>query len=295
MKNPIKVAQISDLHFSKISFNFKNIFSKSFLGNINLLFSRKKNFSQKPLKNLSYLLKTLDIQYLVICGDITSTSSIEEFEMASSYIKTLKENGINCIILPGNHDIYTKSAEKQKIFFKYFNNDLESKNKKYNLKDDDLEVFDLNENFSIIAINTALATTLISSRGLFKNELFIKLEKLFQNKEIQSKTILLTSHFPYTNKISIRKNLKNRKLLQNFLKNHQNIKLFLHGHIHEQKIEHDIENMMPICIDSGSCSHTKEGSFNLLELNEKELDVTFFKWNNFDMLWQSHSRNKYFL
>ncbi|KKL46931.1 hypothetical protein LCGC14_2340670 [marine sediment metagenome] len=87
-----KIAQISDLHFSKFSFKLKDIFSKRFIGMINLLVNRKKSYVSLHLKKLPEVFSTLNLDYVFISGDLTSTSLPKEFEKAKTYFQFFIES-----------------------------------------------------------------------------------------------------------------------------------------------------------------------------------------------------------
>ena len=75
-----KIAHISDLHISRITYNISQFFSKRFVGNFNLLLKRKKNFKEEILKELYEIFEKEKIDCIIVSGDLSSTSLKREFE-----------------------------------------------------------------------------------------------------------------------------------------------------------------------------------------------------------------------
>ena len=275
----MKIAHISDLHLSKISYDLRQFFSKRWLGNLNILISRKKKHKEKQLWELLKIWKDLEIDALIVTGDITSTSYEKEFLKAKFFFEKVSEICPKIYFLPGNHDHYTKKAHKEKIFYQYFENKKEKKDypgKEYALKKDHIEIHPLKPHLWLILLDTALATSLLSSRGCFsktlERNLISALKKIPEND-----SVIIANHFPFTKESNIRKTLLRKEFLKKIIEKHPNIRLYLQGHTHRQKILDLREQNLPLILDSGSSSHYKIGSWNLIEINEK-ITVTVYKW-----------------
>lgn len=275
----IRIAHISDLHLWKITFSLSQFLSKRWLGNLNLIFFRKKRFSKEQIFLLPDLFQRLKINYVIVTGDISSTSMDEEFIFGKTIFNELKKRGIKPLFLPGNHDCYTKKAQRQKTFYKYFQNDLGKSEgeQKYNLKEDGIEAHRLFGKWWVIAIDCALATHLVSSRGLFSEDLEKKLLDLL-NIIPKDQSIIIANHFPFRMTKSPRKALKRASNLKKIIKAYPNVKLFLHGHTHHHSIC-DLRNKgLPIVLDSGSAAHNQIGKWNLLELDSSSCKIKVFDW-----------------
>src|SRR5256885_808059 len=114
----MRLAHISDLHFAKPTWNPFQFFSKRWLGNFNLLFSRKKDFLPERLCPLPSLFQDLGVDHVVICGDVSTTSHKKEFEEAAKFVEKFK--GMEVFTVPGNHDHYTRRSYRKKLFYDYF-------------------------------------------------------------------------------------------------------------------------------------------------------------------------------
>ena len=191
----LRIAHISDLHFAKSCWNLSQFFSKQWLGNVNLVFARKRDYLQERLYSLPELFKSLRIQHVIISGDLSTTSQHEEFIMALKFIDSLKEKGFEIVTIPGNHDQYTKKAYKNKWFYDYFPSSFGAIDT-YNLKEHGVTAKQLNDQWWVVALDTALATSLFSSRGLFAEPIEAKLKKLL-NTLPENARVILVNHFPF--------------------------------------------------------------------------------------------------
>ncbi|MBN2479396.1 MAG: metallophosphoesterase [Parachlamydiales bacterium] len=266
----LKIAHLSDLHFSKIRLGFKDIFSKRIIGMTNLIFNRKKAYINDHLKKLPDLFKSLGITHVCVSGDLTSTSLDVEFEEAKKFISSFDKK-IQFLIVPGNHDKYTKKSCKTLRFYDYFH----SKKPKFSksLKEEKVEVYQLNDSWYYIGLDTCIATPLFSCSGHFSKELENELEKVL-NEIPKDKKIIIANHFPINHLASKRKILHRRDNLKILIKKHSNIKLYLYGHTHMWAIDKDED--MPYMICSGCSSHKTTGSFNILEIENHTCNVSSY-------------------
>lgn len=266
----MRIAHISDLHFSKLSFNPLQFFSKRWLGNLNLLFFRRKEFDAKRLNSLPSLFKSLDVDLVVISGDLSTTSRKSEFLKAKEFVEKIEAQGIQVVTLPGNHDQYTKRAYKKQLFYKYFNSPL---------KETGVMLKELGSKWLLVALDSAVATSLVSSRGHFSTKLEKSLAKLLSDLP-KNKQILLVNHFPFFQSQGPRKSLERSEALRTLLLHDPRIKLYLQGHTHIHTIADLRASGLPIILDSGSVTQKKDGSWHLLDLSEKRCDVESFRFKN---------------
>jgi len=271
MSKPIKIAHISDLHFAHPSYSPFQFFSKRWLGNINLLFSRKRQYAPENLGQLIPLFKEQGVTHVLITGDLSTTSFEKEFEKALTCVKAFQEAGFTVFVLPGNHDHYTRQAYRDSLFYRYFPNE-ELKNKK-------ISVTPLADKLWLICLDTALATSLISSQGYFSKEIEKQLESAVA-KIPKDHAVLIANHFPLFGHDAPRKRLRRASTFRKLLERSPNIKLYLHGHTHRHCIADLRESGLPIILDSGSTSNKQNGSYNLISLTEKGCEVSVFKLKN---------------
>ena len=275
MKSLFRFAHISDLHFSRLTWNPAQFFSKRWLGNLNLFLSRRHRFSAEYLSSLPSLLKELHVDAVIITGDLTSTSHESEFSQAKQFIESL---GQKVYLLPGNHDQYTKGAYKKQLFYQFFD-PLYSETSPLNLKEDGLSLIEFAKGWWLIGLDTAIATSLLSSNGYFSPELEIKLESALQ--QIPSNhNVVLVNHFPIFSNESSRKSLLRKEALKAVIERHPQIKLFLHGHTHRHCIANLQNSGLPIIVDSGSIAQNESGSWNLIDITPHGCEIEAYKIQN---------------
>lgn len=282
----IRCAHISDLHFAKPSWGINQFFSKRWIGNANFYLRRRSQFCFKNLKTLPLLFKKLNISQVLITGDLTTTSAEKEFLMAQSFIQNLKEQGLSVLLLPGNHDHYTKSAFSNKTYYRFFPSHFSSDSISCNLKEDGLTVVPLTNKWTAICLDTAIATPPLACYGFFSMQLEEKLRQALK-KIPKDHRILLLNHFPLIYNEAPEKGLKRSEALCEVIKEFPQITLYLHGHTHRHCIADLRQSGLPIILDSGSVIEKKTGAWNLIELHEEEFSVEAFKIINHS--WQSTS------
>ncbi len=264
-----KLAHISDLHFSKITINPRFLLSKRFIGIGNLILNRKKSYNTQKLKTIPSFFKEKKVNFVAITGDLTSTSMHVEFKKAKNFINQFNKNEIKTLIVPGNHDVYTKKSHKEKRFYDFF--------KTITLKTHGIESHSIDDNWHYIGLDSCIPTSLFACSGLFSENIE---KNLIKELDIlpKDKNILIINHFPILHKTSDRKILKRREALKNILKKYPNIKLYLHGHTHLHNIIEKKEDL-PLMVCSGCVSH-KNASFNILNLTKHTVSIEKYTYNN---------------
>lgn len=271
-KYPYRIAHISDLHFSKVSFDPGQFFSKRWLGNGNLLIFRKKRFAHEEIDSLLHQFKREGVQLVVVTGDLTSTAQKSEFELAQTFLNRLKNANLDLLVVPGNHDHYTKRAFATKRFYRYFSKPLlqELPCSSWSLEEHGIAVQPLKNSWWAVSLDTALATSLFSSQGLFSQEHEQRLhEALSQIPPDQN--IVVINHFPLFSNESFRKQLLRSEELKKVLKQFPHVRLYLHGHTHRRSLADLRSLQLPIVADAGSIGMRPSPSWNLLQLDKQSL------------------------
>lgn len=272
----IRLIHISDLHFAKITLNPLQFFSKRFIGNFNLLLNRRKHYSQAKLEDLKKKIIELKPNYVLISGDISTTSLEKEFQMGKDFVDTLKKENISCITIPGNHDHYTKQSYRNKLYYRFFSEKFDP-SCPFSLKEDGLTFLSLNDEWTLVALDTALATAFYHSIGYFSNHVQQNLERVLSSFPKKQKLILM-NHFPFFQSESPNRRLRRGDELKKIIEEHQNIKLYLHGHTHRHIIADLRSSHLPIILDSGSATHRKYGSWNLMDLSADQCKVQVYRF-----------------
>jgi 3',5'-cyclic AMP phosphodiesterase CpdA len=275
----MRIAQVSDFHYTHITWNPFRLFSKRILGNLNWVFSRESEFSTDQLELLPPLFTELGVDLVLLGGDFSTTSLAEEFESASQFVKQIEQPWI---AVPGNHDHYTRSSYRNKHFYRYFANhrkEISHPVDFFTLKDHGVEAHRIAPTWWAIALDTARSTHFFSSAGLLSEKLEGYLEEIIQLLP-PNDSILMLNHYPFFQNDETRRNLERGEVLQSFLNRHPRIRLYLHGHTHRRTIANLQPNHLPVVLDSGSSGEIKRGSWNLIDLSDKGCSIDLYSWEN---------------
>jgi Icc protein len=278
----MRIAHLSDLHFSKLTFGLGQFFSKRWLGNLNLLLTRKKEFATERLFLLPQMVKELGVTHLVVTGDLSTTSFDAELAQASELIKLFQELGIETFVIPGNHDHYTASSSKKKSFYNFFEPTFSAESI-HSLREDRISVKKLGSGWWIVGLDTASAMPLISSQGIFSEELEQKLIEAISALP-KSDRVILANHFPFFEQDPPRKRLIRAQALKKLIQATPQIKIYLHGHTHRHCIADLRPSGLPLVLDSGSTAKREGGTWNLIDLTPTACSIQPFRWQ--EELWR---------
>lgn len=274
-KSLFTFAHISDLHFAKLSLNPIQFFSKQWLGNANVLLTRKRAFDPDSLTTLFPLFAEKQVDSVFITGDLSSTSQPSEFAQARELVNSLKSENLRVFAIPGNHDHYTKRAYESRLFYDFFPARYDTACP-YSLKEEGVTLFYLGKEWWLCLLDTALATSLISSRGLFSEKTEAALEAALKSIPAGQNVIMLNHFSLFTNE-STRKELVRKEALKNILSQFPQVKLFLHGHTHRHAIADLRASQLPIVLDSGSTAYKHAGTCNFIHIGKQGCLVEAFK------------------
>lgn len=264
-----RLAHISDLHFSKVHFRLFPFSPKSWVGNINFLLRRKRQFDYKMLEALILSLQKEKVDHVLISGDLSCTSSHAEFIKAKAFVKTLEDAGMRVTLIPGNHDHLSKKSYKNKEFYRFF--------PKETLEKHAVEAEKLFDSWWLVSLDTTLATPLFCCHGEFSKAIEDKLTQVLSELPKES-NVLLVNHFPIHHPKN--KALRGEENLLALLKDNPKVKIYLHGHTHKRRIVDARPLNLPILTDSGCASHKFLGSWNLIELEDNQLSILPVIWKD---------------
>lgn len=190
-----------------------------------------------------------EAETLVLAGDI---GHLEYFEQYYEFVKSLSENFEKIIIVPGNHEFYSKTISYENLFTRLENlekleNVIILTNKKLDLNDEwvlygtilwsyipepcrikELNIFS-NENVSSITWHNREHLNCV-----------YELEKFFnENNKNGNKKVIVVSHYPPILYNTIRCNLYTEKLRFYYASNlerllsPENMKIWIYGHTHK--------------------------------------------------------------
>ncbi len=287
----IRCAHISDLHFASWDWDPSQFFSKRWLGNFNGLFRKSFQLSYDKLFALPQLFKEKKISTLFITGDLTSTSSVSEFEQAADLISQFEQEKIELFLVPGNHDCYTKEAERSALFYRYFPSQW-GQDSVCDMRKDKITAKRLSSGWWLIGLDTTIPTPYFSSYGYFSESTEQLLRAICATFSTDEKAIIL-NHFPFWENFSQRKKLQRGDSLQKLIEETASIKIFCHGHTHKEQMVDLQKSRLPIIIDTGSSADRTNGRWSLIEISKEKVDVEVYSW--FNNQWIMTKKESFFL
>ncbi|NQU63037.1 MAG: metallophosphoesterase [SAR324 cluster bacterium] len=266
MQKPITLLHVSDFHFSDDSLRLKDlirsegVLSKRITGWLN---HHKNPARQMRTELRSRLIDYLSItpwDYLVFAGDLTTLSLEQEFAEARRQMAPLIQKG-TVIMLPGNHDRYTKKALNPDLMARTFS-DCFPFNTRLS-KSAGIRYLELGEQAVLFEIDMVCPRFHTSSRGAIKTDLIAS--QAFISRNYHDRLKLVVGHYPAflpePVKEGVLHKLAGKNRLQQFLVA-SNIDLYLHGHIHKTWQTTPPNQARPMCLDAGGCCRHANGPWS---------------------------------
>lgn len=275
----MRIAHVSDFHYTHVSWNPFRLFPKRILATLNWVFFRKKTFSEEQLKPLPDLLSELKVDLVLFGGDFSTMALKKEFEKARAFTKRIRQPWV---AIPGNHDVYTYRSSRNKDFYRLFSKspkEITDPIQFFNLKNHRVEVHKLDNGYHLIALDTAIPTNPYSSEGLFSERQEGYLEEVLALLP-KGEAVILFNHYPFFHNDEKRRSLIRGDALEALLKRHPQIRIYLHGHTHRHTIADLTPSNLPLILDSGCIGKKTQASFNLIDLEEKGCKVSTFQYTD---------------
>lgn len=116
----MRIAHISDLHILDLEgVRWTRFLNKRLTGLVNLVGKRKGAHPVHLARRLVETLQIDPVDHVVVTGDLTNLALESELAMARSILAPLGDAG-RLSLIPGNHDVYTRGAERARRFEQYF-------------------------------------------------------------------------------------------------------------------------------------------------------------------------------
>jgi predicted phosphodiesterase len=119
----MRIAHLTDLHITQLPPDPRGFLDRRISGALNLkLLGRGERYRDSADRGRHAVAQIIaeNPDAVVFGGDATSLSEPSEFAGAAEVLAPLLELGVPCFALAGNHDRYTKTAEKERRFEQAF-------------------------------------------------------------------------------------------------------------------------------------------------------------------------------
>jgi 3',5'-cyclic AMP phosphodiesterase CpdA len=222
----MRVAHFSDVHALDLAgvgpWAFLN---KRVLGYANLRLHRR---DKHPVRLFEAIVKDLNenpVDEVVVTGDLTNLSLAPEFALARKILDGIALGPEHVTVVPGNHDVYTLGARREKLF--------EQVIAPYARSDGGAVAFPVvrvRGEVAIVGLSTALPSPPPLADGWVGRAQLDALATTLERLDGKFR-ILLLHHPPVTNRHSILRGLRDRRRLQAVIAE-AGCELVLHGHEH---------------------------------------------------------------
>lgn len=279
----MRIGHISDLHILHLDkprpWQFLN---KRLVGGLNLLLNRSKAHSVRVVERALEHLDGLDVDHIVISGDLTNLALKSEFAAAAEVVATIRDADSRVSIVPGNHDYYTPGAVRDRRFETYFASYLNSDLPDYQLSHG-YPFCHLRGEVAIIGLNSGIATPWLFATGRVGDDELEAASRLLDDGEVKKRFKIVVVHHPLLpdehHSVQFNRELKNRDEVLEMVRR-KDVDLVLHGHNHYLSILKLPKLGTPgttyIC-EAGSTSvgasddPTMAGKFNIYDIEDKTL------------------------
>lgn len=237
----MRIAHISDLHvLSMDGVSSMRFLNKRFTGYMNLKLKRQHVHRSHTVVALLREIRRQNPDHVVITGDLTNLALEPEFEAVREMLE--KELGFDpsrVSVVPGNHDLYTRGAQRSQRFTRYLapyvTSDLPDLCA--NIPLGPFPFVRLRDNVAFIGLSSAVPRLPLVAAGELGAMQQKALRDILANDEVKRRTHVFLLHHPPKNPESLVKTalegLWDADALTS-MSNHLSRGLLLHGHLHRR-------------------------------------------------------------
>jgi 3',5'-cyclic AMP phosphodiesterase CpdA len=223
----VKIAHFSDVHALSLDgvrpWQFLN---KRVAGYLNLRLHRREKHPVRLFRAIVEDLNARPVDHVIVTGDLTNLSLRPEFALARQILDEIRLGPTAVTVVPGNHDVYTVGALREKIFAELL--------APYATSDGaDAVSFPLvrvRGDVAVIGLSTALPSPPPLADGWLGRAQLAALDDALGALAGRFRIVAL-HHPPYTNRHAVLRGLRDRGRLQQVLAR-RGAELVLHGHEH---------------------------------------------------------------
>ncbi|MEZ4440323.1 MAG: metallophosphoesterase [Polyangiaceae bacterium] len=280
----MKIAHISDLHLlSSERIPPQRLLGKRFSGWVNIRFRRGAIHKRQIAQTVARALRAREIDHVVITGDVTNLSLESEFELVRSYLEgDLGMPPDQVSMVPGNHDVYTRGAHRDRRFQCYFGeyvtSDLPGAAGVPGL--DRFPYVRLRGEVAIIGLSTAVPRAPMVASGQLGKAQCMALHALLAHREVEKRFPVILQHHPWhpypTRRKQLMQGLEDAAQEAEALRDLER-GLVLHGHLH-RRVHRQLVTARGILDVVGATSaslldedETRMGGFNVYEVDASGL------------------------
>jgi 3',5'-cyclic AMP phosphodiesterase CpdA len=248
----LRIAHATDIHWTT-DCPLGRLPGKRILGTANqYLKGRRHHFPRDVQRALVQHILDLEPDVFVLTGDLTAQALPEEFACAKADLEPVLE-AVPTVILPGNHDRYTRGATTSKRLEDSFAPWMHLQQTIGRFEEGEVTILTLDPN----------RPTFIHASGEVPSKQLEELRETLDSPELDGRFVVLALHYPVLDRHGavydgVHHGLLNARELIELLKGCRNKpSLLIHGHEHHgYRVELDLgDGHVATCIDCGSSGY----------------------------------------
>lgn len=279
----MRIVHFTDIHVRRAP-SLRELASKRLLGNANLyLAGRIRHFEERVVRALVQAILQLDPDLVVCTGDLTAAGLDSEFEAARGLLGPLTDR-FPFILVPGNHDTYTRRAHRARRLESWFG---------AHTGDGAYPTLHVHGPLAFVGLDPCISHPLLSHGTLPEAQVEALDAMLEHEPRLDGRFTTLLVHYPLRGGDGHpyrprSRALTNAAALETVLRAHpRRVELILHGHHHHPistRLETPAGSIPILNPGAGGYALRPEqgatGRFQLLELGSEGLGkVQRFAWN----------------
>jgi 3',5'-cyclic AMP phosphodiesterase CpdA len=199
----VRIAHISDLHVLALegAVPFR-LFNKRATGYANIRYKRKHAHKSELVRRVAQHLAASKVDHVVISGDVSNLALEAEFEA----VRNLLDDALglppsSVTLVPGNHDVYTRGAERKRRFAGYFERYLASDLPELGTDQPGglFPVVKLAGHVAVIGLSSALARPPFVASGRLGDAQLRALGEILRSREVRERFPIIVLHHPVHN------------------------------------------------------------------------------------------------
>jgi 3',5'-cyclic AMP phosphodiesterase CpdA len=238
----MRLAHLSDIHYlARLDVPVHRFLNKRITGYVNLRFLRSFQHDAGMLDQVVAALRAADPDHLAITGDLTNLSLGIEFAELRQMLERLEMPPERITVVPGNHDRYTRGADRDHRMMAYLAPYMRSDT----ASPHDFPVVRVRDGVALIGLDTALSRPPLVAGGRVGPDQLDRFADVLSRDDVHDAfPVLLLHHPPFR---------RSRHLIGpwlNGLSDYPDLyrilsgrsALLLHGHLHRNCYLHRTEN-----------------------------------------------------
>jgi 3',5'-cyclic AMP phosphodiesterase CpdA len=281
----LKIIHVSDIHFWRYSWNPFRLMGKRLFGSVGLAVGRARRFRLERVADLVERVTNLNPDHLLITGDLTTLALPAEFAMARRALEPWLREPEKVTVIPGNHDRYTLSAQRGRLFERQFG--------AYAPAADFPWIRKLDNNTIILGLDPTRAG--LSASGLLPGRQLVRARQLIEATRNTSTRMIVACHYPVAvpeefARDYAKKPLNNAASIRDWLRT-IGPHLYCCGHVHCAWAFRPIALPNELCLNAGAPllrdPHARRPP-GFLEIDIDQNDVVVTHHGHTEIGWQVH-------